>query len=64
MVGSLGNVVVTAECDPMYGPAVRRKRGFDKLVRGLALMYPAFDWSIRSGPSRISARGVRFSPST
>ena len=41
---------------PMYGPAVRSKRFIDQVVSGLASMYPAFDWSIRSGPSWISAR--------
>jgi hypothetical protein len=42
--------------DPMYGPAVRSKRFVDQVVSGLASMYPAFDWSIFSGPSWISAR--------
>src|SRR5438045_9362915 len=42
--------------DPMYGPAVRCKR-FRRLGGcGLALLYPASDWSVRSGPSWISAR--------
>ncbi|MEY9706291.1 hypothetical protein ACVIWV_000443 [Bradyrhizobium diazoefficiens] len=36
---------------PMYGPAVRSKRFVDQVVSGLASMYPAFDWSICSGPS-------------
>jgi hypothetical protein len=40
----------------MYGPAVRCKRFVDLVVSGLASMYPAFDWSICSGPSWISAR--------
>ena len=40
----------------MYGPAVRSKRFIDQVVSGLASMYPAFDWSICSGPSWISAR--------
>jgi len=40
----------------MYGPAVRSKRFVDQVVSGLASMYPAFDWSIFSGPSWISAR--------
>jgi hypothetical protein len=44
--------------DPMYGPAVRRKRFFVELaVSGLASMYPASDWSVlRFGPSWVSAR--------
>jgi hypothetical protein len=51
--------------DPMYGPAVRcnvwsgraLQADFAELaVSGLASMYPAFDWSICSGPSWISAR--------
>jgi hypothetical protein len=32
--------------DPMYGPAVRRKRICRDGGSGLASMYPAFDWSI------------------
>src|SRR5882757_6970169 len=40
----------------MYGPAVRCKRFVDLVVSGLASMYPAFDWSICSGPSWVSAR--------
>src|SRR5271154_4621530 len=40
----------------MYGPAVRCKRFVELAVSGLASMYPAFDWSICSGPSWISAR--------
>jgi hypothetical protein len=40
----------------LYGPAVRCKR-FRRLGGcGLALLYPASDWSVRSGPSWISAR--------
>src|SRR5713226_5552370 len=44
--------------DPMYGPAVRRKR-FLSIWRmcGLASMYPASDWSaLCSRPPWISAR--------
>ena len=43
--------------DPMYGPAVRRKR-ISSICRhsGLASMYPASDWSGCSGPSWMSAR--------
>jgi len=40
----------------MYGPDVRSKRFVDQVVSGLASMYPAFDWSIFTGPSWISAR--------
>jgi len=40
----------------MYGPAVRCKRFRRAVGCGLASMYPAFDWSICSGPSWISAR--------
>lgn len=40
----------------LYGPAVRSKRFVDQVVSGLASMYPAFDWSIFSGPPWISAR--------
>jgi hypothetical protein len=40
----------------MYGPAVRCKRFVDLVLSGLASMYPAFDWSICSWPSWISAR--------
>jgi len=32
--------------DPMYGPAVRRKRLRRDDGGGLASMYPAFDWSV------------------
>ena len=43
--------------DPMYGPAVRRKRFCRSGGNGLASMYPASDWSVScSGPSWISAR--------
>ena len=44
--------------DPMYGPAVRRKR-FSSIcwLCGLASMYPASRWSVFcSGPPWISAR--------
>src|SRR6266568_1036817 len=40
----------------MYGPAARCKRFRQPGRCGLASMYPAFDWSICSGPSWISAR--------
>ncbi len=44
--GQNANIVATAAHDPMYGPAVRRKR-FSSICRlcGLASMYPASDWS-------------------
>ena len=42
--------------DPLYGPAVRCRVFVEIAVSGLALMYPAFDWSGCSGPSWISAR--------
>jgi hypothetical protein len=47
----------SVENDPMYGPAVRRKR-ISSFCRhcGLASMYPASAWSgLCSGPSWISA---------
>ena len=59
LVGWSGLILLTpssSHFDPMYGPAVRSKRFIDQVVSGLASMYPAFDWSIRSGPSWISAR--------
>ena len=34
------------ESDPMYGPAVRRKRFSRSDGSGLASMYPASDWSV------------------
>ena len=54
--GSSQRRVKTTRMTPMYGPAVRSKRFVDQVVSGLASMYPAFDWSICSGPSWISAR--------
>jgi len=40
----------------LYGPAVRCKRFRRPGWCGLALLYPASDWSVCSGPSWISAR--------
>jgi hypothetical protein len=40
----------------LYGPAVRCKRFRRSWRCGLASMYPAFDWSMCSRPSWISAR--------
>src|SRR5215468_6278357 len=40
----------------LYGPAVRCKRFRRSWRYGLALLYPASDWSVCSGPSWISAR--------
>jgi len=40
----------------LYGPAVRCKRFPRSGGCGLALLYPASDWSACSGPSWISAR--------
>src|SRR5215475_7763881 len=40
----------------LYGPAVRCKRFRRSWRCGLALLYPASDWSVCSGPSWISAR--------
>src|SRR5262245_44270744 len=54
-VDRLGGVL-RAEFDPMYGPAVRRKRVARSGGCGLASMYPAFGWSACSRPSWISAR--------
>src|SRR5262252_10907466 len=42
--------------DHLYGPAVRCKRFRRSWRCGLALLYPASDWSVCSGPSWISAR--------
>src|SRR5262245_22436872 len=53
-VDRLGGVL-RAEFDPMYGPAVRRKRVARSGGCGLASMYPAFGWSACSRPSWISA---------
>jgi hypothetical protein len=44
--GRDAKMVATAALDPMYGPAVRRKR-FSSICRfGLASMYPASHWSV------------------
>ena len=53
-----GLVMLTSSfVDPMYGPAVRRKRFSQSGGSGLASMYPAFDWSVCCPwPSWISAR--------
>src|SRR6266702_585156 len=59
LVGKTGSVRPTAETallTRMYGPAARCKRFRQPGRCGLASMYPAFDWSICSGPSWISAR--------
>jgi len=44
------HAVVTSAFDPMYGPAVHRKRLSEMTRLGLALMYPASLWSLCSGP--------------
>src|SRR5215510_10136815 len=49
----------TAGIDPMYGPAVRRKRDRRAWLSGLAQMYPASDWSsLLRATMDISARAI------
>src|SRR5215469_7001451 len=54
--GHCGNIVVGPNLTHLYGPAVRCKRFRRSWRCGLALLYPASDWSVCSGPSWISAR--------
>jgi len=52
----VAQVTIMTRLTHLYGPAVRCKRFHRPGWCGLALLYPASDWSVCSGPSWISAR--------